>query len=77
MNDIQCKALEKRHKVRTLNTSVVSNHNIADAVFALYEKITEQKRARPKNGSEADTLSKEETVRISTRKKESEGWCKC
>jgi Ras-related protein Rab-8A len=36
VNDTQCKALEKRHKVRTLNTSVVSNHNIADAVFALY-----------------------------------------
>lgn len=36
VSDVQCKALEKRHGVKTINTSVVNNHNITDAVIAIH-----------------------------------------
>lgn len=41
VSDSQCKALQKHHGVKTINTSVINNHNIADAVSTLYEKISQ------------------------------------
>lgn len=43
---MQCKALEQRHGVKTVNTSVINNHNIADAVSTLYEKISEEQKQK-------------------------------
>jgi len=57
---------------------VVSNHNIGDAIFTLYEKIGEHRKARIIRNSETETVSKQEGegVRISVKKKE-DGWCRC
>jgi GTPase SAR1 family protein len=41
VSDMQCKALEKRHCVKTINTSALNNHNINEAVILMYEKIKE------------------------------------
>lgn len=46
VSDIQCKALEKRHQVRTINTSALNNHNVFEAIHAIYDKITEDRKIR-------------------------------
>ena len=46
VSDVQCKSLEQRHGVKTINTSVINNHNISDAVSSLYEKICEKQREK-------------------------------
>ncbi len=40
VSDVQSKALEKRHGVSTIYTSVLKNINITEAVVALYNKIS-------------------------------------
>ena len=48
VSETQCKALESRHGIKAISTSVVSNLNIGDAVSALYEFIADERKVKIK-----------------------------
>jgi len=59
VSDLQCKALEQRHGTKVINTSVINNHNIADAISTIYERISEEQKRRYLVSSTLDVIRKQ------------------
>ena len=67
VSDLQCKALEQRHRTKVINTSVINNHNIADAVSTIYERISDEQKRRYLVSSTLDVIRKESSSGHSSR----------
>ena len=67
VSDVQCKALEQRHRTKVINTSVINNHNIADAISIIYERISEEQKRRYLVSSTLDVIRKESSSGHSSR----------
>ncbi|MCB0369051.1 MAG: GTP-binding protein [Bdellovibrionales bacterium] len=70
VSEAQCKALEQRHGVKTIYTSVINNHNISDAIATIYDLIDDEKKIKTKPAGTIHLIDQKKV-------KNDNSYCKC